>query len=116
MDRDSKDPKLHPVPVALAAFEQIIEGCKDLACTLALDEFEGEELANLTDRILALYDRFTDRELVQAFEANGDGDSEDVQGAKERVRERLLRSFQESDDPALREIALKAMPTDGEAN
>lgn len=116
MSRDSKDPNVHPVPRALEALERIIDGCKDLALTLALDEFEGRELTSITDRVLALYDRFTDRELVDAFEANDAGDDPDIQGPKERVRQRLLQSFQESDDPVLQEIALKAMPTDGEAH
>lgn len=116
MSRDSKDPQEHPVPRTLEALERLIEACKDIALIGALDEFEGADLHAITEAALALYDRFTDRELVDAFEANDAGDDPDIQGPKERVRQRLLRAFQESEDPALQEIALKSMPTDGEAH
>lgn len=69
MSRDSKDPEVHPVPRTLEALERLFEACKDIALIGALDEFEGADLYAITEAALALYDRFTDRELADAFKS-----------------------------------------------
>ena len=113
MSQDPKTPEGHPVPLTLEALEDLLESCKKIALIGILDELESQELYLITERIIELFDRFADRQMVEAFEANDEGDSPEIQDSKERIRQRLLKSFAKSDDPAQREIALKAMPTVG---
>jgi len=117
MSQDIDNCDQHPVPKALQALENLIEACKNLAIEgEALDEFEQLELYEITEKVLSLYDRFTDRELVEVFEENGAGDDPDIQAAKERVKIRLLQNLQQSTDPQLQKLALKSMPTSGKSN
>ena len=97
MNRDSKDPKQHPVPVTLDALENILQSCKQIALAGALNEIEDVELAAITEATIALYDRFADRELVDAFCANGLEEDPEILVRQERVRNRLLQDLQKGD-------------------
>lgn len=111
---DDRDPNNHPTSRALAALEKIIEGCKELATTMELCETEALQLESLTNDVLSLYDCYTDRVLVKAFEEGRAGDEPGVQGAKERLRRRLLEEIRKQ--PNLQPDDLKDLPTDGKVH
>ncbi|MCI0659112.1 MAG: hypothetical protein L0170_18820, partial [Acidobacteria bacterium] len=105
--------KDHPVPQALEAFEEILQGCRKLALTLALNELEETKLAELTDQLLDLHDEFGDRALVEALDANPQAEDRgdfELTATRARIKQRLLKQLMRNDQPNLQEIALKLIP------
>lgn len=118
MSRDSKDVEIHPVPRLLEQFEILLNALKDMALIEdGFDEFELIQLHEMTEKGIALYDRFCDRELVNAFIQNDAAEDPEIQASMERVRQRLITDLFDSDgNTELQDAALRAMPTSGKAN
>ena len=106
----------HAVPKTLEALENLIEACKAVALVGTMDQFEDLELYSITKQAIDLYDRFTDRTLVEVYESKGLDFDEEVTAAKERVRKRLEIAFQASSQDTLKELALQMVEPTGKPN
>ena len=99
----------HPIALALEAFEKILDGCKELATTLVLDEFEAQELHTFTENMLSLHASTTDRITL---EVSGDGfelgafSDEELSDTAARVKTRILQKFAKSGQENLEVMAL----------
>jgi hypothetical protein len=102
----------HPIALALEAFEKILDGCKELAATLVLDEFEAQELLIFTENILSLHAQAVDRITL---EVPGDDSSthafsdEELAIVAARVKTRILQKFAKSGQSHLEIMALGLM-------
>ena len=105
----------HPIALALEAFEKILDGCKELAATLVLEEHEGQELDTLTQDILNLHAEVTDRITL---EVSGDDTTpsafsdEELADTAARVKTRILNKFAKSGQSNLEEMALDLLEED----
>lgn len=102
----------HPVALALEAFEKILDGCKELAATLVLDEFEAEELYFFTENILLLHAQATDRITLEVPVVEGSFSEEELADTAARVKTRVLNKFAKSGQEGLEEMALDMLDPD----
>jgi hypothetical protein len=106
----------HPVPLALNAFEAILQACRTLAQTETLNELEGQKLLSFTESVLDLHDEFADRVLVEALDNNrslgridalDNGDDLELTATRARIRERTLRDTARTDQPEVQDLAFR---------
>jgi hypothetical protein len=106
----------HPTVLALEAFEKILDGCKELATTLVLDEFEAQELHTFTENLLTLHAEVVDRITLEVCDQDntipGGFSTEELTGAVARVKTRILNKLARSGQAHLEEMALDLLSED----
>lgn len=102
----------HPIALALEAFEKILDGCKELAATEVLDEFEAQELHTFTENILSLHAQATDRITLELPVVEGSFTEEEIADTAARVKTRILNKFAKSGQENLEAIALEMLDED----
>lgn len=102
----------HPIALALDAFEKILDGCKELAATLVLDEFEAQELQALTEGVLALHAEVTDRITLDLPAVEGSFTEKEIADTAARVKTRVLSKFVKSGQENLEIMALDMLEED----
>lgn len=102
----------HPIKLALEAFEKILDGCKELAATLVLDEFEAQDLHTITENILTLHTEVTDRITLDLPVTEGSFTEAELADTAARVKTRVLNKFAKSGQENLEIMALDMLEED----
>ena len=117
----SSDDEQHPVPATLDAFEKVFEDITNIALIGQISQTEDELLAGIVNQLHELHQQFSEREMVDALEANGHTtlEDEDMNSLKRKLQTRLVMQAETSRGSALSELATQELfdnLTDEDAN